>query len=198
LERYRKEGIVHYAIDKRGINPFGALSLSKRLLQSKRIFIRAANHGLWLFFLLGCFTMLPMVLAQSNPSNQTTAYSQEGHQLKKSGSLIGSIRDPHNAAVVGAKVRMTDLATNQSFTAATNEQGDYQFSLLPSADYNLEISTKGLKTARILNVRVTAYNTVTQDVVLSIGETSQVVQVTAENDNEPLTRRKSSIFLNAN
>src|SRR6266852_4159427 len=54
-------------------------------------------------------------------------------QAQHTGSITGRISDVHNAAVVGAEVRLLARAGSQ-FTAVTDDNGAYSFTNLASGD----------------------------------------------------------------
>ena len=54
------------------------------------------------------------------------------------GSIVGTVTDPSNAAIVGAHVTATNLGTNETRKAVTNELGYYEFPLLNAGRYRLE------------------------------------------------------------
>jgi len=61
-----------------------------------------------------------------------------------SGAIIGNIKDPSNAVVVGAQVILTD-PTGNTRTAATDEHGDYAFRGLPAGNYVVSADVEGFK-----------------------------------------------------
>ena len=65
----------------------------------------------------------------------TAAYSQTA-----TGSISGSVGDPSTAAVVGAKVVLTNTANNESRSIANNSLGYYSFPLLPRCGCPSKIS----------------------------------------------------------
>ncbi len=186
MGHFSKEEILYRTIDRRENNPFGILGTSKAIIRSKRQSCRAVACGSLFYFFMIFFAALPELSAQSSQSNETREKAIETHQIKGSGGIAGSVRDQQEAAVVGASVKLTDLSTNRVLTTVTNGWGAFQFPSLSTADYSLEISAKGFKTAMVKSVRVTAYELVTQDVALSIGETSEIVHVTSEVENDRL------------
>ena len=64
------------------------------------------------------------------------------------GSIVGTIFDSSGAVVVGVKVTVTNLGTNQKDQTVSNEQGYYEFPLLPAARYVLEGEAQGFKRAK--------------------------------------------------
>src|SRR4051794_30672947 len=60
------------------------------------------------------------------------------------GSIRGKVTDPNGAAVVGANVRLIDVARNQELrTVQTNEEGIYQFLEVDPAAYTIAIQAPG-------------------------------------------------------
>jgi hypothetical protein len=102
-------------------------------------------------------------------------------QTAGTGIVVGTVTDPSGAAVPGATVTLTDTATNAERTAATNEAGRYNFPNVPPGNYNLTVSKGGFRMGKILNQAVVVGESRTLDVKLEMGETSQVVEVTATN-----------------
>src|SRR5258705_13849565 len=69
-------------------------------------------------------------------------------QMAGTGQVVGTVTDASGAAVVGATVTLTDMATNTSRTATTNEAGRYAFSNVGPGLYNLKISKTGFRIAK--------------------------------------------------
>ena len=59
------------------------------------------------------------------------------------GRIEGKITDPKGAAIVGAAIRGTDPANNQTFTATTDIQGNYKVEGLAAGTYTVVVSAKG-------------------------------------------------------
>ena len=57
------------------------------------------------------------------------------------GSLVGNVMDPAGAAVAGARVIATNPDTGVSRETVTNEQGYFEFPLLPAGRYQLAYRT---------------------------------------------------------
>jgi outer membrane protein TolC len=55
------------------------------------------------------------------------------------GGIRGSITDPHGAAIAGAAITLTDEATHQIRTTATDSAGAYAFNALKPSTYTLHI-----------------------------------------------------------
>ncbi|MGH9688280.1 MAG: carboxypeptidase regulatory-like domain-containing protein [Candidatus Acidiferrales bacterium] len=98
-------------------------------------------------------------------------------QSAGTGAIAGTVTDPSGAAVSGAKVTLTSLATGQARTATTGQNGDYRFSLLPPGDYKIDFSASGFKTASVASLAVTVTETSTVNQALQVGSVTQTVTV---------------------
>lgn len=96
----------------------------------------------------------------------------------QTGSIVGTVADPSGAAVPNAKVVITNTATGQSKTLASNGAGVYNSGALEPGVYKVQISAKGFNTAsETLTVQVS--NTANGDMRLQLGQESTVVEVQA-------------------
>src|SRR5215467_6127651 len=64
------------------------------------------------------------------------------------GAIVGSVLDSSGAAIPGAGVTATNVATNERLSVVTNEMGYFEFSLLPAGRYVLEAVQPGFEKAR--------------------------------------------------
>ncbi|MGC9158134.1 MAG: carboxypeptidase regulatory-like domain-containing protein [Terracidiphilus sp.] len=95
-----------------------------------------------------------------------------------SGDIAGTVLDPSGAAIPGAKVTATSNATRATSSATTTGTGAYRFALLPPGTYTVSASAPGFRTAST-TVKVGIGQVVMQNLSLSLGATSQTVEVTA-------------------
>src|SRR5690349_11491666 len=73
------------------------------------------------------------------------------------GTLLGVVADPGDAAVAGARVELTNVATGAMVSTTTNVEGIFRFNSLVPATYNLSIKpAAGFKTYTQANIEVTA------------------------------------------
>jgi hypothetical protein len=93
------------------------------------------------------------------------------------GSLVGTITDATDAAVVGATVTLTNKETGVTRTATTNDRGGYSLATVPNGLYSLEVKHPGFRTARQENVEVTVNNVSRFDVKLTVGQVNESVTV---------------------
>src|SRR5262245_53014610 len=59
------------------------------------------------------------------------------------GSMVGTITDPSDALIAGAKVTATEVGTGFIRTAVTNAEGYYVLASLRPAQYDLTIEATG-------------------------------------------------------
>ncbi len=96
------------------------------------------------------------------------------------GSLVGNVSDPSGAAIAGAKVTATNLETNLTREAATNEEGLYSFPGIPTGTYTVKITAAGFVDFARTDVPVTLNNTSRLNASLQLGQLQATVEVTAQ------------------
>ena len=100
-------------------------------------------------------------------------------QSLTSGSIAGTVTDQSGAVIVGAKVRLTDTATNAGHFMPTNSAGHFVFPSLKPGTYELEVTKPGFQKVKVMDVIAVLSRTTTINETLHVGETTQTVQVTA-------------------
>ena len=95
------------------------------------------------------------------------------------GNMLGTITDQSKAAVPGATVTITEVASGAVKTAKTNESGVYDFEALQPGTYRITASQTGFKEARVEAVNLVVNSTVRVDLSLSVGSTDETVTVNA-------------------
>jgi hypothetical protein len=119
--------------------------------------------GFALAFSLLALMLAPVILAQTTIST---------------GSIQGTVTDPSGAFVSGAKVTIRNAGTNQAIQATTNSTGTFASGALLPGQYTVRIEAQGFKTSE-LRVLVQVNTTAAANARLSLGESSQVVEVQA-------------------
>lgn len=93
----------------------------------------------------------------------------------------GSILDPQNLAVVGARVHLTEPDTGAERVVTSNSTGIYEIAGLQPGEYNLVVESTGFREAeQSINLEVGQQATI--DVHLIVGGKSQTVNVTANGE----------------
>jgi len=110
-----------------------------------------------------------------------TACGPLSAQTGATGAVTGTITDPSSAALVGAEVKVTDVATGATRTLRTNSQGLYRLTLLPPGQYTLEVTKEGFKLATTSGVQVIVAETTVQNIRMEIGTVTETVVVAASN-----------------
>ncbi len=104
--------------------------------------------------------------------------SPAGAQLDR-GGIVGTVSDLAGARVTGAKVTVTNTATNTSQVIQTNSEGNYSVNNLQIGAYSITVEKTGFKIAVENRVDVPVNQVVKVDFALSPGSESQTVEVSA-------------------
>src|SRR5437763_1506152 len=86
-----------------------------------------------------------------------------------SGEITGAVRDQAGAAVPGASVEVTALATNLTQTAICAADGVYAVPGLAPGDYRVDVRMTGFRPVRRETVRIATGQTIRLDFDLTIG-----------------------------
>lgn len=92
------------------------------------------------------------------------------------GNVVGTVTDASGAAVVGAEVTATNVATNITASTKTGATGDYRFDHLLPGTYRINARATGFKTINE-QVDVEVNKTATRNVMLTPGATSETIEV---------------------
>jgi hypothetical protein len=93
------------------------------------------------------------------------------------GEITGHISDPTGAAVPGAKVSLTNIATNALRTTVSTDAGVYVFPAVAPGQYSVRVEQAGFKTASS-NVQVQVQQSVRLNFALELGQLTETVEVT--------------------
>ena len=103
----------------------------------------------------------------------------QAQQTLTSASITGRVLDPSGAVVPRASVSALQLATNESFTANTDDQGRFRFPYLPVGQYSIRAESTGFAPiTRQLQLTVGAAFDLTFQLPLS--QATENVQVTEQ------------------
>jgi hypothetical protein len=118
-----------------------------------------------LIALILCLLVLPLQL-----SAQST-----------SGSMSGTVLDKSGAAIANAKVVVTDQSKKVSFTAVTDSEGRFAFTLLQPGRYALTVESAGFRKLELKDVVLNANDKLSVgDLSMDIGTLEQVIEVVSE------------------
>jgi Carboxypeptidase regulatory-like domain len=91
--------------------------------------------------------------------------------------IDGTVTDPAGAAVPGADVTVTNIATEQAFKITTNERGEWTLASMAAAEYKVFVTKSGFKSGSVPSVVVNAGVPATVVVKLEIGSATETVEV---------------------
>ena len=97
-----------------------------------------------------------------------------------SGDIVGTVLDRSGAAIPGASITVTNVATGVSAIVQASKVGDFHIPNLLPGNYNVSASAAGFATFTLKNFTVTLNSTSTARLVLPVATASTVVQVSAE------------------
>ncbi|HEX4007803.1 MAG TPA: TonB-dependent receptor [Acidobacteriaceae bacterium] len=116
-----------------------------------------------------------LLLAVTLGLSSLPAMAQSGTQ----GKVEVTVDDASGAVVPGATLKLVEHQTNDTFTAQTNNSGDYAFVALPIGVYTLTISRSGYATKVYSEVIVQSAQVTDLTAQLTVGSTTQTVQISA-------------------
>ncbi|MBZ5583167.1 MAG: carboxypeptidase-like regulatory domain-containing protein [Acidobacteriia bacterium] len=93
--------------------------------------------------------------------------------------IDGTVTDPQGAAVPGAEVVVTNIATAGSLKTTTNDRGEFAIPSLPAATYRVTVTVQGFKKATYDDIVLNSGVPATVNVKLELGQSTESVVVTA-------------------
>src|SRR5882724_6528153 len=124
--------------------------------------VRTVRAGLW-FFALALLLAFCTVAGWSQATSTAT--------------ISGLVTDEQNAAVVGAEVRLLEMATGSAQTTMTNETGRYVIVNVSPGTYVVTISKQGFTVFKINAQKVDVGTSMTINAPLKVGSTTTTVEV---------------------
>jgi hypothetical protein len=95
------------------------------------------------------------------------------------GDILGTITDPSGAVVPGAKITITNTGTRETHQL-TSSASEYIQTALASGYYSITVTATGFETAVVKNVKLDAGSRLRENIKVSLGATSQTVEVAGE------------------
>ncbi|MGE0103138.1 MAG: TonB-dependent receptor [Blastocatellales bacterium] len=96
------------------------------------------------------------------------------------GSIVGTVKNPDGAIIVGAEVTITQQETNRVIQVLTNSEGYYVSPPLPVGTYRVEAKMAGFRRVVRSGIVIQIQQTLVVDFLLELGAISEQVEVTAE------------------
>ena len=91
--------------------------------------------------------------------------------------IDGVVTDPSGAAVPGAEITVTNLATDQTFKTTTDEHGEWALPSMAAATYKIAVSKPGFKAGLAPGIEVNAGVPATVNIKLEVGAANETVEV---------------------
>ena len=114
------------------------------------------------------------------------------------GQLVGSVKDPKNAPLAGARILIRAPQLIQPRTVVTDSQGGFRAPLLPPGDYSVTVTKDGFAGSMATNLRISVGANIRQDFTLKpVTTASTVVEVVASAGSVDKTDTKTSTTLSA-
>jgi hypothetical protein len=108
------------------------------------------------------------------------AFTGEVYPQALSGTIVGTVTDQTGAVIPGANVRLVNEGTQFTRTVVTNANGQYVAYSAPTGGYTITVEHAGFQKLVRTGIRLTAADTLTVDLTLTLGSVEQTVEVTAE------------------
>ena len=93
-------------------------------------------------------------------------------------TILGTVTDASDAAVPGAKIKVTYLDRNQTVEVQSNDTGTFVTPFLTPGLYRVEVEAQGFQKYVRENMTLQAQDRVRLDIKLTLGELTQSVSVT--------------------
>src|SRR6204780_4389589 len=138
-------------------------------MRTQSIFRGSQGYPVWGRFTRALIFGLAVLLVSSPLFSQSS-----------SGRILGDVRDPSDALIVGASVEITDVQRGITRSLETDSAGEYVAPNLDPGVYKITVTKGGFKRFERTNVQLEVATDVRIDVVLQPGDATQTVIVTEE------------------
>src|SRR5215813_8382789 len=93
--------------------------------------------------------------------------------------ILGLVTDTSGAAVLGATVTITRVATGQVLRHETNSAGEFSFPLVEIGEYTVRVEKQGFRVRSVSGLKIETQQKARVDFVLEVGSVSETVDVVA-------------------
>jgi len=105
------------------------------------------------------------------------------------GTIAGTVTDPTGAAIPNAKITITEVATNLTYTLTTSAAGEYVRPALKPGIYTVAAEAQGFRRVAQENVVLTAGDRIGVPLTLPVGNLTESIEVSA---NAPLLQTENT------
>jgi Carboxypeptidase regulatory-like domain len=99
--------------------------------------------------------------------------------LAQNSSLVGTVRDPQQAAMPGVGVTLTNQDTGVAQTIKTDTSGEYEFPFVKPGNYSVKAEQSGFKTFQQGSFTLAVDQRLRIDLTMQLGEATAIVTVDA-------------------
>ena len=105
------------------------------------------------------------------------------------GTITGTVADPANAVIQGAKITVRSAETGATYETVTTNTGNYTLPSLPAGNYDLTVEAPGFNRHVQTGINVQVAQTARIDIQMKVGSTSESVTINAD---APLLKTESA------
>lgn len=103
-----------------------------------------------------------------------------GFAQESRGTILGRVTDSSGAALPGVEVKATNVSTNITAAARTNESGSYNIPFLLAGPYRVTAETSGFKKYLQAGVEVRVSESVEVNIEMQPGQVTESVEIKAD------------------
>jgi hypothetical protein len=108
------------------------------------------------------------------------AAGSRGYCQDTNASLGGTVTDPNSAAIPGAKLTLTNLATGFQSNFVSDSSGEFSFHNLTPGKYDLTAEAAGFKSSTQKGIELAINQSARNDVHLAVGNAAETVTVSGD------------------
>src|SRR5262245_60348809 len=120
-----------------------------------------------------------------------TLWSVGANGQAGSGDITGEVRDASGGLVAGAKVTLTRVSTQETYSTVSTDGGVYSFSGLKPGSYDVSAELAGFKKVLREGIVVETGKTARVDLQVAVGSVTETV--TVEGDASPLKTESATL-----
>ena len=95
------------------------------------------------------------------------------------GAILGVVRDPSQAVIKGAHIRITNTQTNLSLETVSADDGSYRFLALPVGTYTLHATVTGFQQFNTTDIVLQVNDQLRVDISLKVGNVNEQMTIEA-------------------
>src|ERR1043166_3101286 len=103
-----------------------------------------------------------------------------GYAQTSTAALSGTVSDASNAVLPGVNVSATDISTGRTFTAVTNDSGEYRLSNLAPSAYMIKLQKGGFATIELQRIELLVGQSANRNFSMKVASAGETISVTSE------------------